>query len=72
VRVESESSRPCDRRPPGTGVCHAFLAGDAGLTYLVYGTRVPGDICFYPRSQKLNIDGVRFRIEQLDYWDGED
>ena len=59
-------------RPPASRVGHALRAGDDGLTYLAYGTRVPGDICFYPRSGKLNIDGVRFRVEQLDYWDGED
>jgi uncharacterized cupin superfamily protein len=59
-------------RPPATRVAHALRAGDGGLTYLVYGTRVPGDICFYPASEKLNIDGVRFRVQQLKYWDGED
>src|SRR4051794_2969758 len=58
-------------RPPASRVGHALRAGDDGLTYLVYGTRVPGDICFYPRSGKVNIDGVRFRVEQLEYWDGE-
>jgi uncharacterized cupin superfamily protein len=61
-------------RPAGTGVAHVFRAGDAGLTYLAYGTREPGDICFYPRSNKLFFRGVGVivRAEQLDYWDGED
>jgi uncharacterized cupin superfamily protein len=61
-------------RPAGTGVAHLFRAGEAGLTYLAYGTREPGDVCFYPRSSKLSFRGVGViaRIERLDYWDGED
>jgi len=61
-------------RPAGTGVSHLFRAGDGGLTYLAYGTREPGDICWYPRSNKINFGGVGVigRIEKLDYWDGED
>jgi uncharacterized cupin superfamily protein len=61
-------------RPPGTGVAHLLRAGDAGLTYLAYGTREPGDICYYPRSNKINFGGVRViaRLEKLDYWDGEE
>jgi uncharacterized cupin superfamily protein len=61
-------------RPPGSGVAHAFRAGDNGLTLLAYGTRDPGDICFYPRSGKLSFRGVGVigRLERLDYWDGEE
>lgn len=61
-------------RPPGTGVAHAFRAGDDGLTLLAYGTRDPGDICFYPRSGKVSLRGlgVIARLEVLDYWDGEE
>ncbi|MBV9797345.1 MAG: cupin domain-containing protein [Solirubrobacterales bacterium] len=61
-------------RPAGTGVAHMFRAGARGLTYLAYGTREPGDICFYPRSSKLFFRGlgVVARIERLDYWDGEE
>ncbi len=61
-------------RPPGTGVAHTMRAGLDGLTYLAYGTRVPNDICFYPRSGKVFLCGLGVigRIEQLDYWDGED
>lgn len=61
-------------RPAATGVAHLFRAGEAGLTYLAYGTREPGDVCFYPRSSKLSFRGVGViaRIQQLDYWDGED
>lgn len=61
-------------RPPGTGEAHLLRAGEAGLTYLVYGTREPGDICFYPRSNKISFRGVKLvaRLERLDYWDGEE
>lgn len=60
-------------RPPATRVAHAFRAGAAGLTYLAYGTREPGDMCYYPRSNKVSFRGlgVIARIEQLEYWDGE-
>jgi uncharacterized cupin superfamily protein len=62
-------------RPAGTGVAHAFRGGDGGMTLLVYGTRDPNDMCFYPRSRKLYIRGLGLitRVgEQLDYLDGED
>ncbi len=59
-------------RPPNSRVAHSLIAGDGGLTYLAYGTRVPHDVCFYPRSGKANIGGVTFRLEPVDYWDGEE
>ena len=61
-------------RPAGTGVPHSWLAGDEGLTLLAYGQRDPRDVCWYPRSQKLSIRGVGaiFRVERVDYWDGEE
>ena len=62
-------------RPPGTGVAHAFRGGEEGMTLLMYGTRDPNDMCFYPRSRKLYIRGLGLitRVgEQLDYIDGED
>jgi len=61
-------------RPPGTGVAHAFRAGPDGLVLLAYGTREPGDMCFYPRSNKVFFRGFGLvaRLERLDYWDGED
>ena len=62
-------------RPPGTGVAHAFRAGERGMTLLMYGTRDPSDICFYPRSGKVYFIGLGLitRLgEPLDYWDGED
>jgi uncharacterized cupin superfamily protein len=60
-------------RPPGTRVSHSFRAGPDGVTMLVYGTREPNDICFYPRSNKIFWRGIGVigRIEQLDYFDGE-
>ena len=60
-------------RPPGTRIAHGLRAGTSGMTMLVYGTRKPNDICFYPRSGKINWRGVGVigRIEPLDYWDGE-
>ena len=61
-------------RPPGTGIAHAFRAGERGLTFLAYGSREPGDLCYYPRSNKVSFRGlgVIARVEPLDYWDGED
>jgi uncharacterized cupin superfamily protein len=60
-------------RPAGTRVAHMFRAGSGGLSFLVYGTREPGDMCFYPDSNKVSFRGlgVIARLEQLDYWDGE-
>ena len=60
-------------RPAGTGVPHQLRAGDDGLTFLAWGTREPGDMCFYPRSSKVSLRGlgVVFRVERVDYWDGE-
>ena len=61
-------------RPAGTGVAHAFRAGDSGMTLVAWGTRDPNDICWYPRSKKIYWRGVGVvgRIEQLDYWEGEE
>ena len=40
---------------------------------LVYGTRDPNDMCWYPRSNKISWRGlgVMGRIEALEYGDGE-
>jgi uncharacterized cupin superfamily protein len=61
-------------RPAGTGVAHAFRGGEDGLAVLGYGQRVPNDICYYPRSGKLSVRGVKaiFRVQRVDYWDGEE
>jgi uncharacterized cupin superfamily protein len=60
-------------RPPGTKVAHAFRAGPDGMAMLLYGTRKPNDIAYYPRSRKIYWRGVGLigRIEALEYWDGE-
>jgi uncharacterized cupin superfamily protein len=60
--------------PPGSGVAHTFRGGEGGLTFLAWGTREPNDICWYPRSRKMFWRGVGVigRIEELDYWDGEE
>jgi len=60
-------------RPPGTRIAHAFRAGPSGLTMLIYGTRKPNDIAYYPRSNKVFFRGLGIigRFASLDYWDGE-
>ncbi len=77
--LDDEGQTPVRRghvvsRPAGTGVAHQFRAGQAGLTFLAYGTREPGDMCYYPRSNKISFRGLGVigRLERLDYWDGED
>jgi uncharacterized cupin superfamily protein len=60
-------------RPAGSRIAHALRAGDGGMTCLVYGTRDPDDVAYYPRSQKLFFRGlgVIVRAEHIPYWDGE-
>jgi uncharacterized cupin superfamily protein len=73
---EEAEVRPLDIvvRPAGTGVAHAFVGGESGLTFLAYGPDVPDEIVYYPRSNKMYFCGVGVmtRVEKLDYWDGED
>jgi uncharacterized cupin superfamily protein len=60
-------------RPPSTGISHSLRAGDEGVSFLVYGTRRPNDVCYYPRSNKIYWRGVGLisRLEPFDYEDGE-
>ena len=60
-------------RPPGTRIAHSIVAGPEGITYLVYGTREPNDIAYYPRSNKINFRGIGLiaRVDALEYGDGE-
>jgi uncharacterized cupin superfamily protein len=60
-------------RPPATRIAHSFRAGPGGLTYLVYGTQEPNDMCWYPRSNKVFFRGLGVigRLELLDYQEGE-
>ena len=51
-------------RPAGTGVAHAFGAGDGGLTLLAYGHREPTDIVLLPalgQGQRPRPEGDRPR-----------
>ena len=61
-------------RPAGTGVAHTFRAGTGALTILAYGSHEPGDLLYFPRSQKIAVRGVGIvaRVQAVDYWDGED
>jgi uncharacterized cupin superfamily protein len=57
--------------PPG-GPAHTLCAGDEGMVYLVFGTRVAGDYAYFPRSRKLSFrNGVILRVEEVDYFEGE-
>ena len=59
-------------RPAATGVAHALVAGDEGMTYLAFGTRVPSEIVYYPRSRKAFLGPLLARVEPVaDYWEGE-
>jgi uncharacterized cupin superfamily protein len=60
-------------RPGGTKMCHDFHGGPEGATMLVYGTRDPNDIAYYPHSNKINFRGVGLiaRLDHLEYEDGE-
>ena len=44
-----------------------------GCAMLVYGTRDPNDLAWFPRSRKIHWRGLGVigRIETLDYLDGE-
>jgi uncharacterized cupin superfamily protein len=50
-------------RPPSTGVPHFLVAGDSGLTYLVYGTRDPGDSVFYTETGKVRLRGLGVTLD---------
>ena len=46
-----------------------------GMTLLMYGTRDPREVCYYPRSGKVFFIGLGLvtRVgERLDYWEGEE
>ena len=60
-------SPPGPRRPrrsrarPAPAIAHVFGAGDDGLELLAYGHNDPSDMCFYPRSGKISIGGLKAR-----------
>jgi uncharacterized cupin superfamily protein len=76
VEAEEHALRPGHviARPPGTGICHSLVAGEAGLTYLAYGTREPNDMTYYPETREVFLRGlgVLARLEDVSYTDGED
>jgi uncharacterized cupin superfamily protein len=57
-------------RPAGSGIAHAFRAGESGMTFFAYSDVDPNDMCFYPRSGKVLIRGlgITIRPEQVDWW----
>jgi uncharacterized cupin superfamily protein len=59
-------------RPAGSGVAHALRPGDQGLTYLAYGTREAGDMCFYPHSGTVSLRGlgIALRSPEIDFLPG--
>jgi uncharacterized cupin superfamily protein len=59
-------------RPPGTGVAHALRPGAEGITYLAFGTRDPGDMCFYPHLGRVSLRGlgIALRSPEIDYLPG--
>jgi len=60
-------------RPPSSGIAHFLRSGDEGMTFLVYGTREPNDVCYYPRSNKTYWRGVGLItvLESVGYDEGE-
>lgn len=58
-------------RPAGTGVAHAFRAGERGMTVLMLSDKHPGDMTFYPRSGKVTLRGlgITFRPELVPWGD---
>jgi uncharacterized cupin superfamily protein len=59
-------------RVAGSGVAHSLRAGDDGLTYLAYGTRDSGDMCFYPQTGRVALRGlgIALRSPEIDYLPG--
>jgi uncharacterized cupin superfamily protein len=49
-------------RPPATGIAHSLRAAEDGLTYLVYGTREPGDSAYYPTRGQVRLRGLGVTI----------
>lgn len=49
-------------RPAGTGVAHAFRAGEGGMALLMFSDKHPGDMAFYPRSGKVALRGLGITI----------
>jgi uncharacterized cupin superfamily protein len=50
-------------RPPGTGVAHAFRAGEQGMTLLMFSDKHPNDMTYYPRTGKVSLRGLGITIQ---------
>jgi uncharacterized cupin superfamily protein len=50
-------------RQPSTGVTHHLAAGESGMTYLVYGTRQPGDSVYYPGTGQVRLRGLGVTLD---------
>ena len=76
VETDARGARrdPSSRVRPAPESRTRFAPASRGMTLIAWGTREPNDICWYPRSKKIFWRGVGVvgRIEQLDYWDGEE
>ena len=61
-------------RLPGSGMAHAFRAGQSGMTLLAYGQKIRHEILYYPRSNKIYFRGVGVmaRLDHLAYEVGEE
>lgn len=53
-------------RPPSTAIAHSVHAGADGLTYLVYGTREPGDSVYYPELGQVRLRGLGVTLSVRD------
>jgi uncharacterized cupin superfamily protein len=53
-------------RPPSSGVAHSLTAGEHGMSYLVDGTRVPGDSVYYPQMGKVRLRGLGITLDVSD------
>jgi uncharacterized cupin superfamily protein len=65
--------------PAGQPVGHSFMnSGTGPCSYLMIGERNPNDVCVYPDSNKVGVNGLRTRGAIFDmaavkgYWDGEE
>ena len=50
-------------RPAGSGVAHGFVAGDSGMTLLLYSDKNPNDMVFYPDTGKVLLRGLGITIK---------
>jgi uncharacterized cupin superfamily protein len=77
-QVHEVRAGDCISCPADTGIAHQLAnpatpdnTGD--LVYLAIGAEPPGDVCTYPDSGQLVIDGLERRcfLHEADYYDGQ-